>query len=237
MSDRYELLERIGSAGASAEVFKARDLVRSRYVAIKRFYGMTHKHRTFESEKALLSKLSHPSFPTFNDYYRHNERWHLVMEYFTGKDVSLRYKSKRRGSNGQLKRVLCDGLEAIQHLHCTGFVHRDIKPRNVVVGHRIGIVDLGLAKHIDTEPYRGGGTRAFMAPEQFDRDFCFESDVWGLAATVMYYAGGVVDLAQYGFVPEVVSDPSLMNVLRRMLEKDAEKRVGVDEALDMVRKV
>ena len=174
---RYRFVERIG-AGGIGEVWKAHDDKLDRDVAIKMLLrGMledeTQRER-FRREALALSHLSHPGIATIFDFDVQNGCDFLVMEYVAGGTLESRL------ANGPLPldSVLTLGAgiaDALHNAHRHGFLHRDLKPGNVVLtadGHP-KILDFGLAVLLSggatgrmTIPGMIVGSLPYMAPEQ-----------------------------------------------------------------------
>ena len=174
---RYRLVERIG-AGGMGEVWKAHDDKLDRDVAIKMLLrGMledeTQRER-FRREALALSRLSHPGIATIFDFDVQNGCDFLVMEYVAGGTLESRL------ANGPLPldTVLTLGAgiaDALHNAHRHGFLHRDLKPGNVVLtadGYP-KILDFGLAVLLSggatgrmTIPGMIVGSLPYMAPEQ-----------------------------------------------------------------------
>ncbi len=187
----YELLERIGWGGFST-VFSARDLRSGKIVAVKVLCDEV-RTQAYPDEAKALQALSHPSIVSVFDCdtYAPN-RWFVAMEYIEGE--SLR-DSIRAGRFDALEASLLVAkvARALHHAHTRGFVHRDVKPENILVD-RIGqprVTDFGLAVHDDHQwDHRGqiAGTRPYMSPEQVRREshrLDGRTDVWALGVT--YY--------------------------------------------------
>ncbi|WZH36552.1 MAG: serine/threonine-protein kinase [Microbacterium enclense] len=180
LGGRYLLSERVG-AGGMGRVFRARDTVLGRDVAIKLF----HTDRVDElepgrrlSEARVLAALDHPSLVTLYDARLDGEdHVYLVMEYVDGPSLQRRIEAGplQPAFVAALLADLADGLAAV---HATGVVHRDVKPSNVLLrptrqsphGYEAVLADFGVAHLVDatrlTTPGTVIGTAAYLAPEQ-----------------------------------------------------------------------
>jgi len=163
----YELVSPAG-AGGMGEVWKARDTRLDRTVAIK-FSNAAFSDR-FQREARSIAALNHPNIATIHDVGDN----YLVMEYVDGEPVR---------PPGDVRKTLdiavqiADGVAAA---HTAGFVHRDLKPDNILLtkAGRVKILDFGIAKQTGapargevtmtaaTEPGKVIGTVAYMSPEQ-----------------------------------------------------------------------
>lgn len=172
LGGRYRL-ERLIGAGGMATVWRARDQVLSRPVAIKALSDALAANPTyvarFEREARTAARISHPNLVQVFDYSA-AERPYLVMEYVNGVTLSQRL---RRGplSRAEVRRLACELLAALACVHHAGVLHRDIKPSNVLLGAdgRARLTDFGIAQLEDstrlTQPGQVVGTLRYLAPE------------------------------------------------------------------------
>jgi eukaryotic-like serine/threonine-protein kinase len=181
---RYRLLEAIG-AGGMAAVYRARDELLGRDVAIKVFRTAAVDQEDIdrqENEIKLLARLNHPSLLTVIDAGVHlgdpaHPQLFLVMELVRGVDLHERLTQSALPSRqvAQLGSDLAEGLEYLEH---SGVVHRDIKPANVLLATysaedtrpRAKLSDFGIAKLVDSDSATDEGvttgTAAYLSPEQ-----------------------------------------------------------------------
>nr|WP_154922384.1 serine/threonine-protein kinase [Microbacterium testaceum] len=180
LGGRYILRERLG-AGGMGRVFRARDEVLARDVAIKIFYadgtdGPEPLRRM--SEARALAALDHPSLVTLYDARLVGEdHVYLVMELIAGPSLQRRIEQQAIPSR-ELAGILADLAGALAVVHDAGIVHRDVKPSNVLLRPLHGaprdaeavLADFGVAHLIDatrlTTPGTVIGTAAYLAPEQ-----------------------------------------------------------------------
>jgi serine/threonine protein kinase len=167
---RYEIEDFLGSTPL-ATVYRARDLERESYVALKRSSGPTDAAR-WEIEARLLSELDHPGVASLVDHFEEPPgTYNLAMSLVDGTD--LRRVLWDRGTPGlpirDVVRWMGDACQALQYLHDQQIVHGDVKPGNLILGHRrVVLVDFGVASQLAGDTYRArGGTPRFMAPEVF----------------------------------------------------------------------
>ena len=164
----YELLSPIG-VGGMGEVWKARDTRLDRTVAIK--FSHAQFSERFEREARAVAALNHPNICTIYDVGPD----YLVMEYIDGARI-VTPENNRKLLEYAVQ--IADGLAAA---HAAGFVHRDLKPDNVLVTRdgRVKILDFGVARQLAsigpgdatrtnslTGPGVVIGTVAYMSPEQ-----------------------------------------------------------------------
>lgn len=180
LGGRYVLIERIG-AGGMGRVFRARDEVLRREVAVKIFFA----DRTDDaeplrrmSEARALAALDHPSLVTLYDAHLDAvDHVYLVMELITGPSLQRRIE-EAPVSGTDVAGILSDLAGALAVVHDAGIVHRDVKPSNVLLrpvrgserGFEAVLADFGVAHLVDatrlTTPGTVIGTAAYLAPEQ-----------------------------------------------------------------------
>ena len=161
--------------GGSAEVYRAENAATGIVGALKILYRADDKARVrFRREARLAAELSGAAFPKFYGAGEDSGRLYLAEELLEPMELPH--------GDAAVARYVLDVARAVEELHKCGFVHRDIKPRNVMMRPSTGkcvLIDLGLAKEGDTPRSRndtlsvvdgravGVGTPGFSAPEQF----------------------------------------------------------------------
>jgi eukaryotic-like serine/threonine-protein kinase len=175
IAGRYELEELVGTGGMSS-VYRARDRLLERRVAIK----ILHEHfardegyvERFLREARSAAKLSHPNIVTVIDRGQADGRQFIVFEYVEGEN--LKELVERQGRL-PVRTVLELGIEigrALAFAHANGLVHRDVKPQNVLLGNGdVKVTDFGIARSLDvrsglTQTGAVLGTSDYIAPEQ-----------------------------------------------------------------------
>ncbi|MDP8970902.1 MAG: protein kinase, partial [Actinomycetota bacterium] len=173
---RYRLEVRIASGGM-ASVWRARDEVLARTVAVK----VLHDHlaadagfrERFRREAIAAAKLTHPNVVGLYDTGSDGQRVFLVMEFVDGVTLGDVISDLGRLEPGRAAAIGEKVARALAYAHERGLVHRDIKPANILVADdgTAKVADFGIAKadESDADLTRTGtvvGTAAYLAPEQ-----------------------------------------------------------------------
>ncbi len=165
--------------GGQAEVFRARQLVLDRWVAIKRLklssIGGPRDIVRFEREAKISASLQHPSLVAIYDYGQDGEFYYLVMEFVEGLNLAhLFFQSELKSLPIALKyHVSRQIIGVVDFIHQQGVLHRDLKPDNFLMDTKgkIKLLDLGMARaqfQSHTENHMElKGTLAYFPPEIF----------------------------------------------------------------------
>jgi hypothetical protein len=188
---RYRLGPVLGR-GATAWVYRARDLAGGADVAVKAIPCELGLSARVGAEIRAAARLDHPGVVSLLDWGEDHDALYLVWELIDGEPLGRRL---RRGIGDRAAVALvADVLEALAHAHGRGVVHRDVKPSNVLVGRdgRARLSDFGVARIAGESGLTrtGGvvGTMAYMAPEQAEgRSATAAADVYA-ASLVLYEA-------------------------------------------------
>lgn len=199
LDGRYRI-ESLVARGGMATVYVASDLRLRRNVAVKVMHTSLAEdpdfvHR-FEREAHAAAQLSNPHVVSVHDQGRDDATGvvYLVMEYVVGRTVREIMAARGALTETQALAVLDPVLQALAAAHDAGYVHRDVKPENVLIADdgRIKVTDFGLARAIVASPMSAAtqgvliGTVAYLSPEQVNRGFAdARSDVYG-AGVLLY---------------------------------------------------
>ncbi|MEW2132825.1 Stk1 family PASTA domain-containing Ser/Thr kinase [Streptomyces sp. NPDC005435] len=177
LDGRYRVDARI-AVGGMATVYRALDTRLDRVLAVKVMHPALAADRAFVErfirEAKSVARLSHPNVVQVFDQGTDRSYVYLAMEYVAG--CTLRDVLRERGA--LRPRAALDILEpvlaALGAAHRAGFVHRDMKPENVLIGDdgRVKVADFGLVRSVDTVTSTTGavlGTVSYLAPEQIER--------------------------------------------------------------------
>jgi len=176
---RYEILQPIGY-GAMGAVYKARDPLIKRIVAIKTIRldvpPASPQYKAFIDrfyrEARISGTLNHPNIITLFDIGEtENKVPFLAMEFVDGEPISELLNRGERFRPEQVIGLVSQMASAMDYAHGKGVIHRDIKPSNIIIydGEKVKIADFGIAKLADAEVTQGGtllGTPSYMSPEQ-----------------------------------------------------------------------
>ena len=199
----YEIVEMVG-AGGMGEVYRARDTILGRDVAIKVlppiFSHDAERLRRFEQEARAAAALNHPNILSIHQLGNHDGAPYLVSEFLEGETLRLRLQKGPLPVSTALDYTLqlVNGLAAA---HGKGIVHRDLKPENLFLTTNglLKILDFGLAKLQRSESFgapetamtQGSstlpgivmGTVGYMSPEQVrGQQVDHRSDIFALGA-------------------------------------------------------
>ncbi|MDQ3981069.1 MAG: Stk1 family PASTA domain-containing Ser/Thr kinase, partial [Actinomycetota bacterium] len=176
---RYAVVERVGSGGM-AEVYRARDELLGRDVAVKvlnaRFSQDKSFVERFRREARSAANLNHPNVVSLYDYGSDDGAYYIVMEYIEGKSLGDIVAESGALLPERAAEIASDVAAALERAHASGLVHRDIKPTNIMVttSGQTKVTDFGIARALggsteQTQMTQTGmviGTAAYLSPEQ-----------------------------------------------------------------------
>ena len=265
----YRIKRKLG-AGAMATVFLAEQISLDRLVAIKvlprRFSEDKDFIARFYKEGRAAARLNHPNIVQAIDVGNSGDHHYFVMEYVEGETVYEKIVRDKRITEHEAIDILRQTARALSHAHEMGFIHRDIKPKNIMLskGGQVKLADLGLARSMDdietakAEAGRAYGTPYYISPEQIRGkvDIGPPADIYGLGATAFHMVTGHVPFSgknpsevMHHHLKTPLEPPDHINptlsahfsqVLEMMLAKDASERYSnandLLEDLNLLRK-
>jgi len=235
---KYHILELVGE-GAMGVVYKARDSVLDRTVAVKVMndaIARSDELRTrFLREAQAAASLQHPNVVSIYDLGEVDGHLYIAMEYVPGADLETIVRDKDAPLTLQQKLdIVIDVLTGLSFAHKRGIVHRDIKPANIRISEdgRAKIMDFGVAHLASSKLTSTGaslGTPSYMAPEQITGGKT-------TPATDLFAVGAVLYELLTGELP--FDAPSMQNLFFKILTEEArpvrEITTGLPTALDHV---
>ena len=205
----YRVIEKLGK-GAMATVYKAKQESLDRIVAIKIMPKKMNENPEFVAqfykEGRAAAKLSHNNIVQAYDVAQAPDGFHyFVMEYIEGKTLYDVMQPPPIGegrafSEQEALEIMSQITEACVHAHERGLIHRDIKPKNILLTPQgvAKLTDLGLARAADdkvaarAEAGKAYGTPYYISPEQIrgEVDIDFRADIYSLGATMYHLVTG-----------------------------------------------
>jgi serine/threonine-protein kinase len=190
IADRY-LLEEICGHGSYGRVFRGRDLVQDRPVALKEFVRHTGRADGFLRELGVLFELEHPHIIACHSLVMNGTYRYLVYEFMDG--GSLRDQLELASPDPiRLIQFLLEAMAGVAVAHGRDIIHRDLKPENILLRRQpdgaliAKVSDFGIAAMGVAAASRSSiGSPAYMAPEQFFDAYDHRVDVYALG--VMLY--------------------------------------------------
>jgi tetratricopeptide (TPR) repeat protein len=248
---RYAVLKKLGEGGKGV-VYKARDTVLNRVVAIKMLKSASSSdegYSRFIREAQAVAKLNHPNIVSIYDIGKENEKQFFVIEFVDG--ISLRglmetYPEGKCDVQTVLRAAI-DVCGALQFAHSHDVLHRDVKPENILITQEgvAKLMDFGLAKMLG-EPgvTKEGvivGTVAYVAPENaLGKGADQRSDLYSLGAVLYETVTGKPPFAGedpvkiiFGHIHDYPVSPirlnpkvpqALSDCIMKLLEKEPSKR-------------
>jgi len=218
----YKIQGKLG-AGAMAVVYKAKQLSLNRTVAIKvlpkRFSENPEYVERFYKEGQAAGKFNHNNIVQAFDVGEAGGYHYFVMEYVEGKTIYEDLATGKVFDEDEALDIIIQVAHALNHAHSCGLIHRDVKPKNIIINTDgvVKLADMGLARETtdietaQTEAGKAYGTPYYIAPEQIRGkiDIDGRADIYGLGATLYHMVTGRV--------PFMADDPS--DVMRKHLRE------------------
>jgi serine/threonine-protein kinase len=249
----FQIMQKIG-AGAMASVYKARQLSLDRIVAIKilpkQFSEDPEFVKRFYAEGRAAAKLNHNNIVQAIDVGEYSGYHYFVMEFVDGMTVYDELIKKKVYSEEEALHQIVQIARALEHSHAKGFIHRDVKPKNIMITRdgTAKLADMGLARKADdaeaakAEKGRAYGTPYYISPEQVRGvgDVDFRADIYSLGSTLYHMITGRVPFegqSPSSIMQKHLKEPlvppdhinktistGLAEVVERMMAKDRDQR-------------
>jgi eukaryotic-like serine/threonine-protein kinase len=250
IAGRYDVEELVGHGGMSS-VYRARDSLLERHVALKilheRYSADDGFVERFKREARLVAQLQHPNIVTVIDRGEEGGRQYIIFEYVEGENLKEYVVRKGRLDVAEALEVAAEVARALAFAHENGLIHRDVKPQNVLLNGdgRAKVTDFGIARTLDvdgmTQTGTVLGTSNYIAPEQASgQRVDTQSDVYALGVVLYELIAGDVPFPGESFIAVAMKHmhepaPNLLDVRKdvplrvaaavdRALEKDPEQR-------------
>lgn len=231
LDKRYELLEHIGSGGM-AEVYKAKDLILERLVAVKilnsQYAGDTEFVQRFHREARGAARLSHPNIVGVYDVGEDDGRHYIVMELVEGQTLKNMIAEKGKLDVEEALHIAKKIAAALEMAHKNNLVHCDIKPHNILVtaNGAVKVADFGIARAVSSSTLTYNdtvvGSVHYFSPEQAKGTAITpKSDVYSL--------GVVLYEMLTGQLPFDGSTP--VGIALKHLQEDALSLRSIDESI------
>ena len=233
----YKVERRIGTGG-QADVYLALDTALRRRVAIKVFFSLA---APLLEEARVIATLDHPNIVRVYHVEPRAEKRYMAIEYLDGGSIENLVKRAGPLQPVRAMRFALAMAEGLKHAHNLGVVHRDIKPKNLLVSRegQLKIADFGFAFRIESQTEVDGirGTPKYMPPETWlGKKSTPRSDVYSAGGCLFYMIAGhapwecetvremrIAHLEQNLERPPGIPD-SIWNVIERCMAKDPQDR-------------
>lgn len=255
LGKRYEVLSKIG-AGGMADVYKGKDTMLNRYVAIKvlkkEYREDENFVRKFRSEAQAAAGLLNPNIVNVYDVGEDRGLYYMVMELVEGITLKEYIKRKGRLSHKEIISIAIQMCNGIGSAHAANIIHRDIKPQNIIISKdgKVKVTDFGIAKATtsNTVSSNAMGSVHYTSPEQARGGFSdAKSDIYSIGITLYEMATGRVPFdgdstvsVAIKHLQEEITPPSeyvedipysLEQIILKCTQKNGERRYASTEAL------
>jgi serine/threonine-protein kinase len=193
LADRYEIVGKVGAGGMS-DVYKAKDHILGRFVAIKVLKAEFSEDRNFvtkfRTEAQSAAGLEHPNIVNIYDVGSEEGLYYIVMEYVEGITLKTYIEKKTQLSFKEAISIAIQVARGIEAAHNKNIIHRDIKPQNIIISTegKVKVTDFGIARAASANTISSDvmGSVHYSSPEQARNGFVDNrSDIYSLGI-VMY---------------------------------------------------
>jgi eukaryotic-like serine/threonine-protein kinase len=252
----YEILDHLGS-GAMGAVYRARHLKSGQEVALKLISASAAQRRTalvrFKREADTMRRLRHPNVVAIVDFGMDGQTTYLAMELLRGATLEQRIASEGKLPLDVTLTIAIEIANGLIQVHDNGFVHRDLKPGNVMLVHEgfehakildFGLVGIWTDSSLTRMTAEGHtlGTPVYMAPEQLtDSRVGPEADLYALGMIIFEMLTGapaflgslkeVIAKHMYADPPSLPEHHGLGPLVAKLLSKRPEARIATARAV------
>ncbi len=241
----FQILSKLGR-GAMATVYKARQLSLDRIVAVKVLPKRLSENKEFVDrfyrEGRAAARLNHPNIVQAIDVGEAAGYHYFVMEYIDGKTVYDLITDGKFLEESEAIRIILQTAQALEHAHARGFIHRDVKPKNIMLTKNgmVKLADMGLAREVNdyetaqSEAGRAYGTPYYISPEQIrgEINIDFRADIYSLGATFYHMVTGKIPFE--GATPSAVMHKHLKEPLVPPDHLNPKLSAGIGEVIEVM---
>ncbi len=241
----YKILGKLG-AGAMATVYKAKQVSLDRMVALKKLPEKFSQNpqfiERFFAEGRAAASLNHPNIVQAFDVGNEGDIYYFVMEYVDGRTVHEDIVEHKRFDEKHAIEIVIQVAEALEHAHGQGLIHRDVKPKNIMIAKEgvVKLADMGLARAIsdveaaEAEAGRAFGTPYYISPEQIrgEKNIGPPADIYSLGTTLYHMVTGAVPFE--GKSPSAVMHKHLKTELTPPDHVNPRLSAGISEVIEMM---
>jgi len=200
ISDRYEIIEKVGSGGMS-DVYKAKCHKLNRFVAIKVLKQEFSEDKNFVSkfkvEAQSAAGLTHPNIVNVYDVGEDDGIYYIVMELIEGITLKKYIEKKEIIPVKEAVSIAIQVAQGIEAAHNNHIIHRDIKPQNIIISRegKVKVTDFGIARAASSNTINSNamGSVHYISPEQAKNGYIDEkSDIYSLGITLYEMITGKV---------------------------------------------
>lgn len=248
--DRYDIKKEVGRGGIGV-VYRAKDKKLGRMVALKILNQSPRPKKRdidrFISEAKKIAKLKHANIVRVHDYGQIENDYFISMEFIEGMHLETLIKKRDPIPIPDILIISKELFTALKHSHRKGVIHRDIKPKNIMINHEneVKVVDFGIAilRGEITRENRDViyGTPFYMSPEQITNSTTDHlSDIYSAGVTLFHMVTGSIPFKGSSFeeimrghlidpVPSIKeyrndAPEKLIQIIKKCMEKNKEDR-------------
>lgn len=210
LRDRYQIIKELGRGGwGITYLAKDIELPTEPNCVIKEitpspYLTAQQNENRFEEEASALHTLGkHHQIPRLFSRFKQDSKFYLIQEYILGSTLEQKLKEKKRFTEAEAIAILKDILLILQVVHRHKYIHRDIKPNNLICSqenNQIFLIDFGAVKELSSTEYTSNGKykstvvighAGYMPPEQIAKNPQYNTDIYALGITIIRLLTGL----------------------------------------------